>query len=158
MKTLRTRIITGYVVIIVVLITGGIITAKTQRDHLFGAVDARIARVIDSPRFIEKRIESGRPGKPAGAGLSDMYLGLVAHDAGGLSTLSAPDDDPAFERRAVRIVQAHGMRDAAFQRSRRGGDARRRRVLISACAGIRATKPCCSRTPPRSSRASTARG
>ena len=97
MKTLRTRIITGYVVIIVVLITGGIITAKTQRDHLFGAVDARIARVIDSPRFIEKRIESGRPGKPAGAGLSDMYLGLVAHDAGGLSTLSAPDDDPAFE-------------------------------------------------------------
>ena len=97
MKTLRTRIITGYVVIIVVLITGGIITAKTQRDHLFGAVDARIVRIVDSPRFIEKRIESGRPGKPAGAGLSDMYLGLVAPDGGGLSTLSAPDDDPAFE-------------------------------------------------------------
>ena len=26
-----------------------------------------------------------------------MYLGLVAPDGGGLSTLSAPDDDPAFE-------------------------------------------------------------
>ena len=97
MKTLRTRIITGYVVIIVVLVTGGIITAKTQRDHLFGAIDTRIARIIDSPRFIEKRIESGRLGKPAGAGLSDMYLGLIDPDGGDLSTLSAPDDDPTFE-------------------------------------------------------------
>lgn len=97
MKTLRTRIIIGYAVIIVVLITGGVITAKTQRNHLFGAVDARIARVVESPRFIEKRIESGRLGKPAGAGLSDMYLGLMTADDGDLATLSAPDDDPTFE-------------------------------------------------------------
>lgn len=97
MKTLRTRIIIGYAVIIIVLITGGVITAKTQRNHLFGAVDARIARVVESPRFIEKRIESGRLGKPAGAGLSDMYLGLMTADGGDLATLSAPDDDPTFK-------------------------------------------------------------
>jgi len=124
MKTLRIRIITGYVVIIVVLITGGIITAETQRDHLFGAVDARIARIVDSPPFIEQRIQSGRSGKPAGAGLSDMYLGLVAPDGGGLSTLSAPDDDPAFEPslselnsdekpRTVRTAAGNGTRARA---------------------------------------------
>lgn len=95
MKTLKTRILLGYVIIIVVLAAGGVVTARIQHDHLYGAVDQRIQRIVDSPRFIEKRLAPNRVGKPAGAGLSDTYLGIVDSEST-VSTIASPDDDSDF--------------------------------------------------------------
>lgn len=104
MRTLRTRILIGYGIIVVMMAAGGVITARIQHQHLFDAVDSRIQRIIDSPRFIEKRIESGRTGKPAGAGLSDTYLGIINNDGESPTTLSAPDDDADFAPVTAQLV------------------------------------------------------
>ena len=111
MRTLRTRVLVGYALIVVLLVVGAMITARTQRDHLYGAVDERIERVIAAPRFIEKRIEAGRAGRSAGAGLSDTYLGLVPNVDVEVRTLSAPDDDPGFVPRShlSSVPRAHGL-------------------------------------------------
>ena len=104
MRTLRTRILIGYGIIVVMMAAGSVVTTRIQHRHLFDAVDSRIQRIIDSPRFIEKRIESGRTGKPAGAGLSDTYLGIINNDGESPTTLSAPDDDADFAPVTAQLV------------------------------------------------------
>jgi two-component system, OmpR family, sensor kinase len=96
MMRLRTRILCGYAFIVVVLIVGGFFTAHIQHRHLMDALDQRIERLVQAPKFIEKRTETNRLGKPAGAGLSDTYLGVVAPAGSSVRTLAAPDDDPSF--------------------------------------------------------------
>lgn len=113
MRTLRTRVLVGYALIVVLLVVGAMITARTQRDHLYGAVDERIERVIAAPRFIEKRIEAGRAGRSAGAGLSDTYLGLVPNVDVEVRTLSAPDDDPGFVPEVSSLFGTPGTRTVA---------------------------------------------
>ena len=94
MMRLRTRVLCGYAVIVVVLVVGGFVTARIQHGHLMDALDQRIERLVQAPKFIEKRTEGNRLGKPAGAGLSDTYLGVVAPTGSSVRTLAAPDDDP----------------------------------------------------------------
>lgn len=96
MMRLRTRVLCGYAVIVVVLVVGGFVTARIQHGHLMDALDQRIERLVQAPKFIEKRTEGNRLGKPAGAGLSDTYLGVVAPTGSSVRTLAAPDDDPSF--------------------------------------------------------------
>lgn len=123
MTTLRTRVLFGYGLIVIVLFCGGFVTARIQHNHLFDAVDSRLQRVADSPKFIEKRIDPDRVSKPAGAGLSDMYLGVI-DSSSELSTLSTPDDDSEFipdfstlrtgnEPRTVRVVAGSASRARA---------------------------------------------
>lgn len=127
MRTLRTRVIVGYLVIVVLLVIGALITARTQRNHLYGALDARIERVIAAPRFIEKRIEAGRAGRSGGAGLSDTYLGLLPNDGGKLQTLSAPDDDPEFTPVLSSLTPGMKARTVAVA----SGTAERARAVIA---------------------------
>ena len=47
-------------------------------------------------------------------------IGLIYVNADHLA-----DDDPALERRAIHVLQLHGMRHLAFQSGRRSGHARR---------------------------------
>lgn len=96
MISLRARILLAFSFIAVAVTIGAFVTEHVQRNHIIDAVDSRIDRVISSPKFIEKRIETGRLGKPAGAGLFDAYLGFLSGDDPELTTLSTPDDDPDY--------------------------------------------------------------
>lgn len=96
MMSLRTRVLLVFILIGMTIVIGSVFTAHMQREHLVDAIDDRIDRLTDAPRFIEKRASTGKIGKPAGAGLSDTYLGIIESPNTDLQTLSSPDDDPDF--------------------------------------------------------------
>ncbi len=96
MMSLRTRVLTVFVLIGIAIVFGAAFTAHSQRAHLVDAIDARIIRMAETPKFIDKRASTNRVGKPAGAGLSDTYLGITDSPGGELRTLSSPDDNADF--------------------------------------------------------------
>jgi two-component system OmpR family sensor kinase len=94
--SLRTRVLLVFLLIGLTIVSGAVLTAHVQRAHLVDQVDDRISRLADAPKFIEKRALANRIDKPAGAGLSDTYLGYIDTEGDPLQTLSTPDDNPEF--------------------------------------------------------------
>ena len=130
--TLRARVLVVFALIAFVIATGGLFTAHIQRGHLVGAIDDRITRILDSPKFIEKRTVGKRAGKPAGAGLSDTYLGFIQSPGGELQTLSSPDDDPAFIPDITRLSDGS---EPMTVRARTGTTSTARAALVTLGSG-----------------------
>ncbi len=125
--TLRSRVLVVFALIAFVIVMGGMFTAHIQRSHLVGAIDDRISRIVDSPKFIEKRAVGKRAGKPAGAGLSDTYLGFIQSPGEPLQTLSSPDDDPDF---VPDIAQLSAGKKPITVRARSGSTSVARAALV----------------------------
>ena len=93
MTSLRMRIIIGFAVVVSIVLTGGYVLMRLQRNHSIESLDERIESIANSPSFRDKFIELRSLALPPPTTYSNVYLGVVSPDGNLLETISASDVD-----------------------------------------------------------------